>query len=160
MTKLILLSALAVPAIWAQSHVACDLVHQDEAIQLLGGAALQIKVGPLGCGYSLRARGVRLTITLVDIGPTVKDFWDGMKAQSAKRGFMAGDEPGMGSVAYAELIKRSAQSSAGKAGFVAVKGNTLMQIFVTDSAEKEDFAGRKETLDKLRPLAKKAADRI
>ncbi len=160
MTKLILLSAFAVPAIWAQSRVACDLVHQDEANQLLGGPALQVKVGPLGCGYSLRPRGIRLTITLVDIGPTVKTYWDGMKSQSAQKGWMAGDEPGIGAAAYAELIKRSAQSSAGKAGFVAVKGNTLMQIFVTDSAEKEDFAGRKETLDKLRPLAKKAADRM
>lgn len=160
MTKLILLSALAVPAIWAQSHVACDLVHQEEANQLLGGTALQIKVGPLGCGYAVRARGVRLTITLVDIGATVKTYWDGMKAQSAKTGWLVGDEPGIGAAAYAELIKRGARGSAGKAGFVAVKGNTLMQIFVTDSAEKEDIAGTKETLDKLRPLAKKAADRI
>jgi hypothetical protein len=155
MTKLILLSALAVPGIWAQSHAACDLVHQ-----LLGGEALEIKVGPLGCGYSVRARGIRLTITLVDVGSTVKDFWAGMKAQSAKRGFLVGDEPGMGAAAYAEMIKRSAQSSAGKAGFVVVKGETLLQIFVTDAAEKEDFAGKKETLDKLRPLAKKAAERI
>jgi hypothetical protein len=160
MTKLILLSALAVPGIWAQSHAACDLVHQDEANQLLGGEALEIKVGPLGCGYSVRARGIRLTITLVDVGSTVKDFWAGMKAQSAKRGFLVGDEPGMGAAAYAEMIKRSAQSSAGKAGFVVVKGETLLQIFVTDAAEKEDFAGKKETLDKLRPLAKKAAERI
>jgi hypothetical protein len=108
----------------------------------------------------VRARGVRLTITLVDIGATVKTYWDGMKAQSAKTGWLVGDEPGIGAAAYAELIKRGARGSAGKAGFVAVKGNTLMQIFVTDSAEKEDIAGTKETLDKLRPLAKKAADRI
>jgi hypothetical protein len=107
----------------------------------------------------MRERGIRLTITLVDIGPTVKSFWDGMKAQSAKRGFLVGDKPGIGA-AYAEMIKRSAQNSSGKAGFVVVKGDTLLQIFVTDAAEKEDIAGKKETLDKLRPLAKKAADRI
>jgi len=73
---------------------------------------------------------------------------------------MVGDEAGMGSSAYAELIKRSAESSAGKCGFVVVKGGNVLQFFVTDDAEKQDIAGKKEMLDKLRPLALKAVARL
>jgi hypothetical protein len=36
----------------------------------------------------------------------------------------------------------------------------LITIFVTDSAEKQDIAGKKEMLDKLRPLAMKAVQRL
>ena len=71
-----------------------------------------------------------------------------------------GDESGMGSNAFAELIKRSAESSAGKCGFVVVKGNKVLQIFVTDDASKGDIAGKKDMLDKLRPLARTAVQRL
>ena len=157
---LILLSILAVPALFGQSRPACDLVTQDEANALLGGSANPLSMGAIGCGYSVRTLGVRLTITVTDWGTTTKEIWDGLKATSAKKNWMAGDEAGMGSYAYAEVIRRSVQSSAGKCGFVIVKGTKILQLFVTDSAEKQDIAGRKEMLDKLRPLARKAVQRL
>jgi hypothetical protein len=36
----------------------------------------------------------------------------------------------------------------------------LITISVTDDAEKQDIAGKKEMLDKLRPLAQKAVQRL
>ena len=148
------------PALFGQTKAACDLVTQAEADALLGGSSRQIPVGKLGCGYSLRASGLNLTITVMDLGTSAKQTWDGMKSQAANAHWLAGDEAGMGSNAYAHLIKRSAESSAGKCGFVVIKGANVFQIFVTDRAENADLAGKKEMLDKLRPLAKKAVERL
>ncbi|MEI9976419.1 MAG: hypothetical protein WDO73_32805 [Ignavibacteriota bacterium] len=125
-----------------------------------GGGSRQVAVGKLGCAYSLRATGVTLTITVMDLGVSAKATWDAMKEQTARSNWLAGDEGGMGSAAFAELIKRSADSSAGKCGFVAVKGANVFQIFVTDHADKEDIAGKKEMLEKLRPVAQKAIGRL
>jgi len=149
-----------VPTLFGQSRSACDLVTQDEANALLGGTANKLSMGAVGCGYSVRTLGVRLTITVTDWGTSTKSVWDMAKANSVKRQQMAGDEPGMGSYAFAELIRRSAQSSAGKCGFEAVKVTKLITISVTDDAEKQDIAGKKEMLDKLRPLAQKAVQRL
>jgi hypothetical protein len=157
---LILLSILAAPALVAQSRSACDLVTPDEANALLGGDASKLSMGAIGCNYSVHSAGVRLTIAVTDWGGSTRAVWDKAKADSAKRNWLAGDEPGMGSYAYAELIRRSAQSSAGKCGFVVVKDTRMLQIYVSDSAEKQDIAGKKEMLDKLRPLARKAAQRL
>jgi hypothetical protein len=155
-----LYSFLLVPGLFGQTHSACDLVTQGEADGLLGGSTHQIAVGTLGCGYSNRAAGVKLSLVVMDLGVSAKQTWDGMKAQTAKAKWLVGDEQGMGSNAYAQLIKRSAESSAGKCGFVVVKGGNVFQIFVTDDAEKQDIAGKKEMLDKLRPLALKAVSRL
>jgi len=155
-----LLPLLLAPTLFGQSRSACDLVTQDEANALLGGSANKLSMGALGCGYSVRTLGVRLTIVVTEWGSTTKQVWDGLKATSGKKNYLVGDEAGMGSYAYAELIRRSAQSSAGKCGFVAVKGASVLQIFVTDDAEKQDIAGKKEMLDKLRPLAQKAVQRL
>ena len=155
-----LFTFLLAPALFGQTHSACDLVTQGEADALLGGSSRQIAVGTLGCGYSYRAAGVRLSITVMNLDAAAKQTWDGLKDQTSKAKWMVGDEAGMGSSAYAELIKRSAESSAGKCGFVVVKGGNVLQFFVTDDAEKQDIAGKKEMLDKLRPLALKAVARL
>lgn len=148
------------PAAFGQTKAACDLVTQAEADALLGGSTRQIPVGKLGCGYSFRASGLNLSITVMDLAGMAKQTWDGLKSQASNAHWLAGEEAGMGSNAYAELIKRSAESSAGKCGFVVIKGANVLQIFVTDRADNADLAGKKEMLDKLRPLAKKAVDRI
>jgi len=157
---LVLLPLLLAPALFGQSKSACDLVTQDEANALLGGSANQLSMGAIGCGYSVRTLGARLTITVTDWGTTSKAVWDGAKATSIRRNSLVGDEAGMGTYAFAELISRSAQSSAGKCGFEVVKGTKVITIFVTDDAEKQDIAGKKEMLDKLRPLAQKAVQRL
>ena len=157
---LILIPIFLAPVLFAQSHSACDLVTQDEANALLGGSANRLAMGAVACGYSERTLGVRLTITVTDWGASAKAVWDKAKATSMKGNWLVGDEAGMGTYAYGELIRRSAQSSAGKCGFEAVKGTKLITIFVTDSAEKQDIAGKKEMLDKLRPLAMKAVQRL
>jgi hypothetical protein len=158
--NLTFLSVLLAPALFGQTHSACDLVAQGEADAFLGGASRQVAVGTLGCGYSVRATGASLTITVMDLGASAKATWDGLKSQTARSNWLVGDEAGMGSSAYAELIRRSAESSAGKCGFVVVKGGNVFQIFLTDDAGKQDIAGKKEMLDKLRPLAQKAVDRL
>jgi len=155
-----LFSFLLAPALFGQTHSACDLVTQGEADALLGGGTRQIAVGTLGCSYSYRATGAKLTVTVLDLGVSAKPTWDGLKDQTARAKWLAGEESGMGSNAYAQLIKRSADSSAGKCGFVVVKGGDVFQIFVTDDSEKQDIAGKKEMLDKLRPVALKAVARL
>ena len=151
---------LLLPSLFGQGGSICDLVKQGEADALLGGSSKQLPVGNMGCGYSIRATGVRLTLTVQDMGTSAKAVWDGMKDQVKRANWLVGDEAGMGSNAYAQLIKRSADSSAGKSGFVVVKGSKVLQIFVTDDAEKADIAGKKDMLDKLRPLALKAVQRM
>lgn len=146
-------------ALFAQDP--CANIKQDEANSILGGTATVMPVGRLGCSFSVREKGVRLTVTTLDVGASAaKGTYDGMKDKTKKSGWFVADETGMGSMAYSELIKRSAESSAGKTGFVAVKGTRIIQIYVSDSANKADIAGKKETLDKLRPIAKNIVGRF
>ncbi|HEX3744564.1 MAG TPA: hypothetical protein VHW09_11560 [Bryobacteraceae bacterium] len=160
MRKLILLSIVFLPSLFGQASSTCNLVKQDEADALMGGASRQVAVGNLGCGYSLRTAGLNLSITVMDMGTSAKTIWDSLKDEARRRNWLIGEEPGMGSDSFAELIKRSAESSAGKAGFVVLKGTKVLQIFVTDSAAKADIAGKKEMLDKMRPVAQKAVQRL
>ncbi|HXA52372.1 MAG TPA: hypothetical protein VNV86_18775 [Candidatus Acidoferrum sp.] len=136
------------------------LLAPAEAASLLGGTTTTTAVGQLGCSYSNRAQGVRLTVTMMDLGTSAKQTWAGLKQQAGDAKWLVGDEPGMGSTAYAQLIRRSAESSTGKCGFVAVKRTRVIQMFLTDSADKEDIAGKKETLDRFRPLAHKVMERL
>jgi hypothetical protein len=159
MTKLaFMILLLLVPAAFAEG--VCDLVKPGEASSLLGGTATTIAVGTLGCSYSNRGPGVRLTITVGDMGVSAKQTWDALKQQAGNAKWLVGDEPGMGSAAFAELIRRSPESSAGKCGFVALKGTKVIQMFVTDSAGKDDIAGKKEMLDRFRPVAHKVVERL
>jgi hypothetical protein len=158
MTKFACMILLLATAVFAEGI--CDLVKSDEAASLLGGTTTTTAVGKLGCSYSNRARGVRLTVTMMDLGTSAKQTWAGLKQQTADAKWLVGDETGMGSTAYAQLIRRSAESSAGKCGFVAVKGTKVIQMFVTDTADREDIAGKKETLDRFRPLAHKVMERV
>ena len=136
----------------------CDLIKQDEADAVLG-ASKQLDLGAMGCSYSNRDKGVRITLVTLDVGTAAAKTYEGLKQKTKDSGWLFGDEGAMGSAAYAELIKRSAQSSSGKCGFVVLKGNRVIQIHVSDSANKDDLAGKKEMLDKLRPLAKKIVER-
>ena len=112
MTKLVWMLLLLAPSVCSAGI--CDLVKPDEAASLLGGSPTSMAVGELGCSYSNRARGVRLTITMMDMGSMAKQTWDGLKTQAGTAKWLVGDESGMGSAAYAQLIRRSAESSAGK----------------------------------------------
>jgi hypothetical protein len=134
------------------------LLAPAEGASLLGGTTTTTAVGQLGCSYSNRAQGVRLTVTMMDLGTSAKQTWAGLKQQAGDAKWLVGDEPGMGS--YAQLIHCSAGSSTGKCGFVAVKRTRVIQMFLTDSADKEDIAGKKETLDRFRPLAHKVVERL
>jgi hypothetical protein len=157
---LTLLPFFLVPALFGQTNSACSLVTQSEADALLGGASRRISTGATGCGYFVRTIGVRLTITVADAGASAQTTWEGMREQATTAKYLAGDEPGVGSHAYAQLIRRSDLSAAGKSGFVAVKGTKVLQIFVTDAESRQNLAGKKEMLDKIRPLAEKALERL
>jgi hypothetical protein len=151
------LAAFAVSGTFAQL---CAKIDTRDANAILGGAAVPMSVGALGCSYSVREKGVRLTLTLSDEGTNARKIFDSLKRKTKAAGWLTGDESGMGDVAYGELIGQTAQNPAGKCGFVVVKGSKLIQIYVSDSGGKSDLAGRKDTLEKLRPIAKKATDRI
>ena len=151
------LTALAAPGAFAQF---CDTIDQRDADAMLGGRAIPLSVGALGCSYSVREKGVRLTLTLSDEGANAKNVFDRLRQTTKSAGWLTSDEPGIGNAAYGELIKRSGPSSAGKCGFVVLKGSKLIQFYVSDSAGRADIAGRRETLDKLRPIAKRVIDRL
>ena len=138
----------------------CDKIDTRDADAILGGAALPLSVGALGCSYSVREKGVRLTLTLSDEGANSRKIFETLKQKTKAAGWLVGDEAGLGNVAFGELIKRTAQTSAGKCGFVILKGNKLIQIYISDSAGRVDLAGRRDTLDRLRPIARKAVERL
>jgi hypothetical protein len=151
------LAAITACGVFAQF---CEKIDARDADAILGGAAVPLSVGSLGCSYSVREKGVRLTLTLSDEGPNARKLFDSLKQKTKAAGWLVSDEPGIGNAAYSELIKRTPQNPAGKCGFVVIKGSKLIQIYVSDSGAKFDIAGRRETLEKLRPIARKALDRI
>ena len=104
MTRLACMILLLASAAFAEGI--CDLVKADEAASLLGGAVTATAVGQLGCSYANRARGVRLTVTMMDLGTSARQTWAGLKQQAGDAKWLMGDEPGMGSTAYAQLIRR------------------------------------------------------
>ena len=150
------LTAFGVSGAFAQF---CEKIDRRDADAILGGPAVPLSVGALGCSYSVREKGVRLTLTLSDEGGNAKAVFERLKQATRNAGWLVGDESGLGNAAYGQLIRRSSQV-AGKCGFVVMKGSKLIQFYVSDSAPKADLAGRKETLDKLRPIAKRVIDRI
>lgn len=158
MKSILMLALLGGAVCWAQDP--CAPVAQADADALLGGVATKMAVGKMGCSFGVRAKGVRLTLTALDAGKMAQQTFDGMKGKSKASGWLAGEEAGMGEKAYAELIPRSAESAAGKAGFVVVKAGKVIQISVTDSAGKDDIAGKKAMLDQLRPVAKRIVEKL
>ncbi|HEY3739296.1 MAG TPA: hypothetical protein VGL53_05605 [Bryobacteraceae bacterium] len=157
-SRFVLLLFLAASAAFAQF---CDKIEQRDADSILGGAAMPMSLGSLGCSYSVRSKGVRLTLTMSDEGPGARKIYDGLKQKTRASGWLASDEPFMATTAaYGELIKSTPASPAGKCGFVVLKGSRLIQIYVSDSGGKTDLASRRETLDRLRPIAKRVVDQI
>ena len=139
----------------------CDKIDAKDASAILGGSAVPLSVGALGCSYSVREKGVRLTLTLSDEGSNANKIFTSLRQKTKAAGWLMGDElMTIGFPAYGELIKRSATNPSGKCGFVVLKGSKLIQVYISDSGGMADLAGRKDTLDKLRPIAKKAVDRI
>ena len=151
--RLLLIFSLAGSAALAQY---CDKIDQRDADAILGGSAMPLSVGAHGCSYSVRGKGVRLTLMLSDEGATTKAKLDDRKKATKRSGWFIGEEAGLGGSAYSELIR----GTTGKCGFVVMKGSKLIEFYVSDSGGKSDLAGRRETLDKLRPIAKRVIDRI
>src|SRR4051794_6626040 len=73
MTKLACMILLLAPTAFAEGI--CDLVEADEAAALLGGTTTSTAVGQLGCSYSNRARGLRLTVTMMDLEVGTVSHW-------------------------------------------------------------------------------------
>ena len=94
-----------------------------------------------------------------DEGPGARKVYDGLKQKTRASGWLASEEPAMATAAYGEWIKSGPKTPAGKCGFVVLKGSRLIQIYVSDSGGKADLASRRETLDRLRPIAKRAGPR-
>jgi hypothetical protein len=97
---------------------------------------------------------------MMDAGPNARKTFDDMKQAARRGGWLVGDENGMGFLGFSELMKRSAKTPSAKGEFVFLKGNRIIEIYVSDSGGKQDFAERKDTLDRLRPIAKRAASKI
>ena len=87
------------------------LLAPAEAASLLGGTTTTTAVGQTGLQlFEPRAR--RAPHGHHD--GSAKQTWAGLKQQAGDAKWLVGEEPGMGSTAYAQLIRRSAGSSAGK----------------------------------------------
>ena len=157
--RTLLLAALLAPAALGQGGL-CGLVKPEEAATLLGAPGEPMAVGNTGCSYSNRARGLLLTLTVLELDGMARQTWDGLRNRSANARRLVSDEAGMGSIAYSELIRRGAQNAAGRCGFVVVKGGKVVQVFVSDSPTREDIAGKRAMLDRLRPIARKIVGRM
>lgn len=134
----------------------CDKIDQRDADMILGGQATPLGMGVIGCSYSVRGKGARLTLTLSDEGANAKKNFDLLKKNAKNPGWYVNDELTLGLTAFSEWIKASGPNAA-KVGFIVMKGSKLIQFYITDST---GTVGRRETLDKLRPIAKRVIDRI
>jgi len=150
---------LLAPAAPGQGH-ACGLVTAEEAAAVVGPVDSPMAVGNAGCSYANRARGVRLIVTVMDLGEMARQTWDGLRNRSADASWLVGGEAGMGAAAYSEVVRRGAYSATGRCGFVAVKGGKVVHLFVSDSAGKADVAGRREMLERLRPVTRTIVERM
>ena len=149
----LLLFTLATSACFAQY---CDKIDQRDADLVLGGQATPLGMGVLGCSYSVRGKAARLTLTLSDEGANAKKSFETSRRAAKTSGWFVNDELMLGVTAFSEWIKPSGPAAA-KVGFIVMKGSKLIQFYVTDSS---GVVGRKETLEKLRPIARRVIDRI
>ena len=156
-SRFLLIFSLAASVTFGQY---CDKIDQRDADAILGGPAMPLGMGALGCSYSVRGKGARLTLTLSDEGANIKKIFDGLKQKTRASGWLAGDEPSLGNGAFGEWVKPGGKSPTGKCGFIAMKGSKLIQFYISDSGGKGDVSSRRETLDKLRIIAKRVIDRI
>lgn len=152
--RLLLLFTLAASASFAQF---CDKFDQRDADGILGGPATPLGMGALGCSYSVRGKSARLTMTLSNQHATIQSDFDGLKKKTKASGWFTADEPGMGNAAFGEWIKPGPRNPSGKVGFVVMKGSVLILFYISDTGT---LASKRETLEKLRPIAKRVIDRI
>ena len=152
--RLLLIFALSASASFAQY---CDKIDQRDADAILGGPATPLGLGALGCSYSVRGKSARLTLTLSDEGASIGKHFDGLRKETRSSGWLTGDEPTLGNGGFGEWIKPGSKSPSGKCGFVVMKGSKLILFYISDTGI---LASRRETLDKLRPIAKRVIDRI
>ena len=151
--RLLLVLALAASASFAQY---CDKIDPRDADQILGGQSMPLGLGPNGCSYSVRGKGARLTLTLSDESANAAQDFAILHHKAKSGGWLVADEQTLGLTAFSQWIKASGPNSA-KCGFIVKKGSKIIQFYITDST---GTVARRDTVDKLRPIAKRVIDRI
>ncbi len=154
LSRLLLVFTLAASATFAQY---CDKFDQRQVDSILGGPATPLGMGALGCSYSVRGKSARLTMTISNQNATIQKDFSGLKQKTRASGWLTGDEPTLGNSGFGEWIKPGPKVPSGKIGFVITKGSWLILFYITDTGT---LASKKETMDKLRPIAKYVVDRI
>jgi len=84
-------------------------------------------MGALGCRYSVRGKGARLTLTLSDEGANINKIFTTFKQKTKNSGWLTGDEPVLGGPPTAS-DKPSAQTQW-QIRFVVMKGSKLIQFY-------------------------------
>ena len=120
---------------------------------VLGGQAVPLGLGMSGCSYSVKGKAMRLTLTLSD-DPSAARNYTTLRKNAKGSAWLVADEQTLGLLAFSEFVKKPGQPV--KVGFIVAKGTKLIQFYLTDSTG----AAKRETVDKLRPIAKRVIDRI
>ena len=155
--RLVILSTLAVINSSASFAQNCEKIEQRDADAILGGSATPLGLGAIGCSYSVRGKAARLTMTLGDEGANAKKTYESNRRTAKNAGWFVNDELlTLGYTSFSESIKPSGPTAA-KIGFIVMKGSKIIQFYITDSS---GTVVRRETLEKLRPIARRSLDRI
>ena len=151
--KLLGLAALAALSMASASAQYCNSIEPREASAILGGTAVPLNLGIHGCSFSVKGRPERLSVMLLDAGANARKTFDDMKKQTRTGGWFVAEESGLGYLGFSQMVRASAKVPSAKCEFVFLKGNQIIEVYVSGTTGKA-------VLDKLRPVAQKVAAHI
>ncbi len=140
----------------AQTKGGCSLITPDEAASVLGGKGEQNEVGPV-CVFVDKVHHLVLRVSSVTYGSKTQLVFDESRKSAVGQKAVVKDEAGFDGTAYSAVY--SGMSGA-ESAIAALKGRVMLSVSVRDDGGNTHVAGSAATLDKLRPVAKKASDRL
>jgi hypothetical protein len=153
LAALLVLGGVASPA---QTKGGCSLITPDEAASVLGGKGEQNEVGPM-CVFVDKVHHLALTVSNTTYGPKTQLVFDESRKGALGQKAVVKDETGFGVGAYSAVYSGM---SGTESAITALKGKVMLSVSVKDDGGNTHVAGSAATLDKLRPVAKKALDRL
>jgi hypothetical protein len=153
LAALLALSAVASPA---QTKGACSLITPDEAASVLGGKGEQHEVGPM-CIFVDKVHHLDLSVSTSTYGAKTQVLFEESRKGAAGQKALVKDETGFGAAAFSALYSGM---SGTESAITIFNGKMILTVSVRDDGGNNHVAGSAATLDKLRPVAKKAFGRL
>jgi len=153
LTALLALGGVASPA---QTKGGCALITPDEAASVLGGKGEQNEVGPV-CVLVDKVHHLVLRVSSATYGSKTQLVFDESRKGAVGQKAVVKNETGVGGAVYSAVYSGM---SGTESAIVALKEKVMLSVSVRDDGGNTHVAGSAATLDKLRPVAKKALGRL